>query len=95
MENSVDLSLLPPRIRGHGSCGQQSRWLFTHAAAWHHHLPESLATLYPSYMVMLYDLKYTSLEANHKLPASKHILADISPKDIETFKAEVAKALNA
>ena len=44
---------------------------------------------------MLYDLKYTSLEANHKLPASKHILADISPKDIETFKAEVAKALNA
>ena len=46
-------------------------------------------------MVMLYGLKYTSLEANHKLPARKHNPADISPKDTETFKAEVAEALNA
>lgn len=74
---------------------QQNRWSFTHAAAWHHHLPESRIVLYPSYMVTLYDPKYTSLEANHILPVSKHNLSDISPGDIKTFKAEVEGALNA
>lgn len=74
---------------------QYNRWSFARAASWHHHNPDSRVILHPSYMVTLYDPKYRSLEANHKLPVIQHRLIDISPEDIKTFEAEVSEALYA
>lgn len=86
----------PPRRRPPGvftPYAAQARWSFYHAASWHHHIPESRVTLHPSYLVSLYDPKYSSLAANNKLPVRKHRLIDLSLQDKLTFDAEVAQSM--
>ena len=46
-------------------------------------------------MVSLYDVSYSSLAANNKLPVRKHRLTDLSPEDFSAFKVELTQALTA
>lgn len=73
----------------------QAEWSFYHAASWHHHVPDSRIVLHASYLVSLYDPKYSSLEGNNQLPIRYHNLSDISSQDVKTFTDEVGQALNA
>lgn len=73
----------------------QATWSFYHATTWHHTVADSRIILHPSYLISLYDSKYTSLTEDNKLPVRKHRLTALSSEDSVTFNAEVSQALTA
>jgi hypothetical protein len=73
----------------------QNRWSMYHATSWHHRVPDTRISLYPSYMVSLYDPSFTSLRNNTMLPVRKHRLTDLSADDLAAFKGELAEAVTA